>query len=169
MRTYHKTDTHWNDYGGYIGYRAIMEQLQPRFPKLKPLVLRDVDFETVDSPGGDLAQMLDMQAVLREPRIQPKEPVERCARNPKLGPNASDEARFEHSFTTFCKDAPYRVVMFRDSYSFALMPYLSETFGYIYYDVHSPVSLDAIKLNVRKHKPDLIIEERASRWLRLPG
>lgn len=169
MRTYHRTDTHWNDYGGYIGYRAIMAAIKPELPDIRPLELSPRDFVTVDARGGDLAQMLDMQSTLREQRIQTRLPVERCARNPKLGPNASDEARFENSFATYCDSAPYRVLMFRDSFSFAMMPYLSETFGYIYYYVNSPVSLDIMRELVAKHKPDLVIEQRSSRWLRLPG
>lgn len=169
MRTYHRTDTHWNAFGGYVGYRAIMAALAPKLPELRPLELVPDDFAFVDAPGGDLALMLDVQTWLREQRLQTKQPVERCARNPKLGRGASDEARFEHSFATYCATAPYRVLMFRDSFSFELMPYLSETFGYIFYHVHSPVSLKMMQEMVAEHKPDLVIEQRSSRWLRLPA
>ena len=168
LRTHHATDTHWNAYGGYVAYRALMDELKPEFPELSPLELKISDFETVDAPGGDLAQMLDMQNVLREKNIRTRAPVSRCARIPKLGANPTHEQLFNHSFATYCDKAPYRVLMFRDSYSFELMPYLSESFGYIYYHVNSPVPVDVLKKLVDEHKPDLVIEQRSSRWLRMP-
>ncbi len=168
LRTHHATDTHWNAYGGYIAYRALMDELKPDFPELSPLELKSSDFETVDAPGGDLAQILDMQDVLREQNIRTRTPVAHCARNTKLGANPTYAQLFNHAFATHCDKAPYRVLMFRDSYSFELMPYLSESFGYIYYHINSPVPVDVLKKLVEEHKPDLVIEQRSSRWLRMP-
>ena len=58
--------------------------------------------------------------------------------------------------------------MFRDSYSLAMMPYLSESFGYVYYVPSAPVPLAALQELVQEKRPDVVIEQRASRWLRTP-
>ncbi len=65
---YWKTDSHWNSYGAYIGYREIMKRLSVHDPDLAPLPLADNRVTLMTSPkGGDLSQMLLMQDRLSEP------------------------------------------------------------------------------------------------------
>ncbi len=65
---YWKTDSHWNSYGAYIGYREIMKRLSVRNPELAPLPLVENRVTVTTSPkGGDLSQMLLMQDRLSEP------------------------------------------------------------------------------------------------------
>jgi alginate O-acetyltransferase complex protein AlgJ len=65
---YWKTDSHWNSYGAYIGYREIMERLWIYDSELAPLPLRDDRVTVAQSPkGGDLTQMLLMQDRMPEP------------------------------------------------------------------------------------------------------
>lgn len=168
QRSYHRTDTHWNDFGAYIGYRAMLKKFEPLFPELTILSLAKDDFHMVTQPGGDLAQNLDLADVLPEENITPREPVTRCARNPTLGPDADHDTLFENEFATYCDDARYRALMFRDSFSLAMMPYLSESFAYIYYFPHSPASMKGIRVMTAQHRPDIVIEQRAGRWLRTP-
>jgi hypothetical protein len=67
--TYMRTDSHWNSYGAYVGYREIMRSLADRFPDmdLTPVFIAGdrVAVETT-LPGGDLTQMLFMQDLLPE-------------------------------------------------------------------------------------------------------
>ena len=168
QRSYHKTDTHWNDYGAYLGYRAVTQKLRQRFPDIKTLSLQPGDFITVTQPGGDLARNLDLADVLKEKDVNPHQAVMRCSRNPTLGPDPGHDALVDNDFATYCDDASYRVLMFRDSFSVAMMPYLSESFAYVYYFPHSPASTKGLKVMVERHRPDIVIEQRASRWLRTP-
>lgn len=65
---YWKTDSHWNSYGAYIGYREIMKRLAVYDATLMPMPLRDERVTIAPSPkGGDLTQMLLMQDRLPEP------------------------------------------------------------------------------------------------------
>jgi len=168
LRPYHMTDTHWNDYGAYVAYREIMHKLEGRIPGIPIVTLKDADFIRREAPGGDLAQNLEMAESLPEIYIEPRQPVIRCANSPELGPRPSEKARHENDFTTTCETGRYRALIFRDSYALALMPYLSESFAYIHYVRHSPVRLRDMQRLVDEYKPDVVIEQRASRWLRSP-
>lgn len=64
---YWKTDSHWNSYGAYVGYREIMRHLSARLPVLKPVPIAGNEVRVEPSPtGGDLAQMLYLQDSLPE-------------------------------------------------------------------------------------------------------
>jgi len=59
---YWQTDTHWNEYGAFIGYYSIIEQLSAVFPDLKPI--SKSEFTISEIPilrPGDLSNMLSMQ------------------------------------------------------------------------------------------------------------
>ncbi|MHC1742392.1 MAG: hypothetical protein AB9873_05080 [Syntrophobacteraceae bacterium] len=65
---YWKTDSHWNSYGAYVGYRTVMERLSVFDRELAPQPLVEDRVTLVPSPkGGDLSQMLLMQDRLSEP------------------------------------------------------------------------------------------------------
>ncbi len=168
MRTHHKTDTHWNAFGAYVGYRTIMDALADRLPDARVVRLQPDDFHIRRTPGGDLAQVLNMRDAFPEESVEPRSPVRDCAVDETLDPGADDRVRNQEAFATTCAAAGHRLLMFRDSYALAMMPYLSESFGYAYYVPASPVPLAAMRELVREHLPDIVVEQRASRWLRTP-
>lgn len=58
---YYKTDTHWNDYGAFVGYERIMHHLTKHFPHLRPMEIAPSDVMVYKCPtGGDLPEMLAM-------------------------------------------------------------------------------------------------------------
>ncbi len=168
LRTYHKTDTHWNDFGAYQGYRAVMQRLLTQHPGPRPLELSPESFVIRDRAGGDLAQNLAMAEFLREPSVEVKQPVASCAVTQGIAADADLRFRNQNAFSTECARAGGRLLMFRDSYSLAMMPYLSESFAYVHYVPASPVPLSVIEQLVTQHRPDIVIEQRATRWLRSP-
>jgi hypothetical protein len=168
LRTHHKTDTHWNDFGAYQGYRALMQRLLPQNPSAHLVELSPESFVIRDRAGGDLAQNLAMAEFLREPSVELKQPVVSCAVAKGIPADADDRTRNQNAFSTECDRAGGRLLMFRDSYSLAMMPYLSESFTYVHYVPASPVPLSAIEQLAAQHRPDIVIEQRATRWLRSP-
>jgi hypothetical protein len=170
LRPYHRTDTHWNAYGAYTGYRQIMDYLKKRKNKGRMLKLKPRDFTVRTGPGGDLAGLLNMRNDLREEYIEPEESVGDCLYNTSLVVEADDpdRQRNRNSFATECSRGTGRLLMFRDSYSLAMMPYLSESFSYVYYFPSSPVSRQGLYQVVEEQRPDIVIEQRTSRWLRTP-
>lgn len=64
---YYKTDSHWNDYGAYVGYRQIMNEFSTAFGGGGLLSIKDGAVSVhKSSPAGDLAQMLLMEDLLQE-------------------------------------------------------------------------------------------------------
>jgi hypothetical protein len=60
--SYWQTDTHWNEFGAFIGYCNIIRQLSTVFPNLRPI--SKSDFTVTQLPiqrPGDLSNMLSMQ------------------------------------------------------------------------------------------------------------
>lgn len=168
LRPYHKTDTHWNDWGAYAGYAAVIEYLRRSFPELSPIRLGPEDFAAREAPGGDLARALSMQDQLTEREIHPGKWTPRCAVHEGLDDESSFAERNNNPFNTRCPDGSRRLLMFRDSYSLAMMPYFSETFEYIHYFPSSPVPLEGMLKVIEEQRPDIVIEERSTRWLHLP-
>jgi len=168
LRPYHRTDTHWNAWGAYAGYRALIERLRGRAPGLEAVRLEPADFDRRETPGWDLARALSMQDELTEIEIYPADWQPGCAVYEGLPDDFTRADRNQKAFTTRCGSGSGRLLMFRDSYSLAMMPYLSETFAYIHYFPASPVPLDGMLDMLDEHRPDIVIEERSTRWLRKP-
>ncbi|HSR88222.1 MAG TPA: hypothetical protein VLL07_04660 [Pontiella sp.] len=53
---YLPADTHWNAYGGYIGYRKVVSALQTYYPELEPVPLDDCTLIPMEAKA-DLATM----------------------------------------------------------------------------------------------------------------
>lgn len=168
LRPYHRTDTHWNAWGAYVGYLAVVEYLRERFPGLQAVELNADDFVKRKTPGSNLARTLSMQDQLTEIEIYPEKWQPTCAVYEGLPENFTIDDQNNNPFTTRCKKGHKRLLMFRDSYFLAMMPYLSETFEYIHYFPASPVPLKGMLQVIEQHDPDIVIEERSTRWLRKP-
>lgn len=167
-RLYHKTDTHWNAFGAYVGYREIMRSVGVADNALGVPELGPDDFEQRRAPGGDLAQSLDLRDLLTEVALTPRHWRPGCAEYSGLDAEPDEQIKNRNAFTTRCARSTRRLLMFRDSFSLALMPYISESFRYVHYVPHSPVSLKNLQPLVIEHRPDVVIEQRTSRWLRTP-
>ncbi|MDH3638517.1 MAG: hypothetical protein OES09_08625, partial [Gammaproteobacteria bacterium] len=144
------------------------EVIAERLPRIGHVQLDISDFRTRRTPGGDLAEALNMRDAFPESAVETIAPVRVCAVDVTLRASADDRVRNQQAFATECSNWDKRLLMFRDSYSLAMMPYLSESFGYAYYVPASPVSLTTLHELVREHDPDIVIEQRANRWLRTP-
>ena len=67
---YQRTDTHWNDLGAYLGYRAILARLAPAWPGLTPLPPEGFALLNEPGRGGDLARMLGHAEWFPEDRLR---------------------------------------------------------------------------------------------------
>jgi alginate O-acetyltransferase complex protein AlgJ len=168
LRAYHKTDTHWNAWGAYRGYRTIIERVRGWYPDIEPLEYTAADFYHVDRVGGDLADGLAMNEILRESDVRLLDKLPRCARNIGIPEDADEGQMYSNIYATECEGGQHRLLILRDSYAVAMIPYLAETFAHVDYFTASPVSIDTMKELVRVYQPDIIIEQRSSRWLRGP-
>jgi alginate O-acetyltransferase complex protein AlgJ len=169
---FYKSDTHWTPNGAYFGYLAIagkIESLLPgiRFRKdytLSPTLRRKCD-RIEDHCDGDLTNMLlDYESFYESYRdVKISAPcMERLPLELPLSNLKTDH--IDRYFKTQCERGKLKAVVFRDSFSSALVPLLSENFKeaiylWKYYDQKN------IEEILTRYKPDIVIEIKAERVL----
>lgn len=128
-RIFHRTDTHWNDEGAYVGYDLVMRAVHARVPAAGAPVPR-ADFRQTrrQTPGLDLAQMLNLGDRLDEQRVdlEPGRPRRAVVRSP---PGASPADEVGDLITEIPGSTQPRAVIYRDSFATALVPFLAEHFS----------------------------------------
>jgi len=157
-RLYHRTDTHWNDRGAFVGYQSIIDALAEDFPALQHPSRSAFDPRVVRSPGLDLAGMLGLTEVLSEEDLLlvPRHPTARILE--PLHPNR----RLTHG--RIVTDAPNRgprALVFMDSFGPALVPFLSEDFSRVVYLWQDNIDPQV----VQQERPQVVIQEWVGRAL----
>jgi len=161
---YQKTDTHWNDYGAFVGYREMMRKISQWFPKeqLKP----DFYFHDtmVERPAGDLAKMLGLHKTIREmcPLLKERH---FCAQPMELSLEIENLSKMKETepFMKGCKDAHLRALVFRDSFFSRIEPFLSENFQQVLY-LWQSYDQKIVERLIHNFRPDLVIEEKVERF-----
>lgn len=161
-RAFLATDTHWNELGAHAAYEELLGALAERHPALSPRPLSDFEVQWVRVEGGDLAGMLALKDEVEEeiPKLVPRQPP-RAVRVPV--PEYEDNTwlmpdRPHYAMETGDESLP-RAVMFRDSFSIAMVPFLSEHFSRIVY-IWSDHLIGEI---IEAEQPDIVIWEMAER------
>lgn len=162
---YYRTDSHWNAYGAWLGYRAIAARLaalgRPLPPR--PDYAYD-DFPQGDFTTGDLARM--MAVSMTERSALPRDLDSPCGGTTQAFPLRPLEPFFEHATQrSTCAAGRGRALVLHDSFMIGLMPYLSTSFAEVVY-VWARAPLPLYKAVVERLKPDIVIEERAERYFR---
>ncbi|MBB6454562.1 hypothetical protein HNQ94_003051 [Salirhabdus euzebyi] len=157
---YRKNDTHWNDLGAFYAYSEIVNVIGEDFENIKPLSIGKYSLN-YSSGGGDLAFMLSMNDILLEERINLdptfKSAVKDIEIDKSIYPNPNRlVVKGNESISN-----SYKLLMFRDSFSNALIPYLSENFSSSIYVWDYAFNTDIIQ----HEKPDIVIHELAERYL----
>ncbi len=162
---YYRTDSHWNAYGAWLGYRAIAARLAELG---RPLPQRP-DYAYPDFPQGafttgDLARMMAVSLDERGPL--PRDLGSACGGTTQAFPLVPLEQFFEHrTQRSTCAAGRGRALVLHDSFMIGLMPYLSTSFAEVVY-VWAKPPLPLFKALVERLKPDVVIEERAERYFR---
>jgi alginate O-acetyltransferase complex protein AlgJ len=172
-RIYHKTDTHWNDRGALVAYRAIIDAARTqrrelyerlvagRVSEIPPPWSRD-DFDPVVRmvEGKDLAGMMGLKRVLREEdmALVPKRPRRAQVVEPPGADPMAEEGRL---VTEIPGSTLPRAVIFRDSFVSRLVPFLSEHFSRAVYLWQNDFDAEVIQ----QEHPDIVIQEIVGRHL----
>jgi len=157
-RLYHRTDTHWNDRGAFVGYQSILDALTEDFPALRHPSRSAFEPRVVQSEGLDLAGMLGLTEVLSEEDLVlvPRHPTARILE--PLHPNR----RLTHG--RIVTDAPNRgprALVFMDSFGPALVPFLSEEFSRVVYLWQDNIDPQVVE----QERPQVVIQEWVGRAL----
>ncbi len=155
---YHPTDTHWNSMGAFIGYREIIAHLGSSFAG-HALSDQEINLSFISSHGGDLAMMLGAQREVSEivPLVVPNH-INARKKFDLPGPPRDVSMQLEGS------NLP-RLLVFRDSFSEALIPFLSESFSFSRYVWTEWSEETPIKRLLEESKPDVVIEEWVERFV----
>lgn len=149
---YHKSDSHWNDLGARVGYNCLMKDIKSVFPDF---VYNDLSsLKTVKTTAaGDLEKMLF--------------PLNKESAEGYTSLNI-EELYTAQTFFRSVEDAnivttsdanKYRILMFRDSFGNAIIPFISNNFGYAHYSKEYPVNFR----NLEEHTPDVVVLEIVQR------
>ncbi|EPR39793.1 alginate O-acetyltransferase [Desulfovibrio sp. X2] len=168
-QVYETTDTHWNDRGALVAALRIADALRERGVFLPP----PPPFrETVqERNGGDLAQMLGLQYVLRgtAPLVEPVIP----GAVKRIVPDYMSRAWSYYPPTVWEKRGlPGHLVMIGDSFtmSTACSSFLAEFFGRsvaVHRDLLPP-DAEGLERIVQAEHPDVVVEEIVERNLVQP-
>jgi hypothetical protein len=167
-RLYHYTDAHWNARGAYAGYRRIVDKLAFWFPGMEPWPRSVFKEEVEREPGGDCARLLGLDQELPEENLKltptPEHPLRTQGTTEGFPPGPSCIAP---PFAMFQADPHLpRAVVFGDSFTAGMVPFLSQHFQRIayYWQVFPTFDVAAV---VREH-PDIVIQEMVERKLQYP-
>jgi len=128
IRVYHKTDSHWNEVGAYEAAKAILERLAEWYPSIRSSDYRRYHLERRIGTGGDLAYMMRLWDVIQEEYLMMR-PDRETTTDWFATSNINCDVQAREQFKTCSPTGEIpRVVVFRDSFSTALIPYLGPHF-----------------------------------------
>lgn len=157
-RLYFKTDTHWNDLGAYVAYRAIMDSVMQLLPGWKIIPQPRGNFIPGTAPvvQGDLARMMDMSN---------EYPDEWLSLTRRIPFNVPAGGMDPHGIAVTDVDDPSlpRLVFYHDSFAIALGPMMGPNFRHVYWSFNYEIDPKVIE----REKPDLVIDEFLERDLYL--
>ena len=151
-RVYFKHDVHWNTYGAFYGYRAMLEELGRSIPGLKPLAIDAYTVEPRVFPGGDLAGMLGLKDRFKEEYfIFTLKSGSRVKRMPV--PYPATVSRFSDAYEAPDRSLP-RAVVFHDSFFNFNKQFLAEHFSrMVCFQSYNRVDFSIVD----REKPDLVL------------
>ena len=142
FKIYHKTDSHWTDYGAYWGCHTLITEIAKDYPDAVPMVIgEDVSFYTKEVEAGDMMTHFEVDNALVSETATfaewlvdyPNRPNiyvdNRCEIDNHLvsgnqvitNPNAGD------------KNLPTAMII-RDSFSFNAFAYLNQYFSEVHWN-----------------------------------
>ena len=147
---YWKNDTHWNRLGAYYGYLDIIKRIQQDFPQIPQAQI--IGFTEENHLKGDLIKMFSPSQQFEDPTIY-KIPVVKDT-------SSCQEKGSSRDISCKNKNGRLNLVMFRDSFTTSMIPYLAQSFKnarFLWHYEISPEDFSAMK------KADIIIYEIVER------
>ncbi len=148
------TDTHWNDYGAFLGSRAVLELLAREFPGL---AVPPGEVEVKASARGDS----DLEDLLAAGPL-PDEGNVGVRRARRLRAGGGRKHRLDQRIVReFPGAGRPRLLMFRDSFAMDMIPHLSPAFSRSVFIWSTTMYQDLVDME----KPDVVILEVTERFL----
>ncbi|MBB3000782.1 MAG: hypothetical protein V4793_04900 [Paraburkholderia tropica] len=154
---YFHTDTHWTQYGAYLGYRELMKSIG-----LSDFAYQNPTFTNVTLVGGG-----DMSRMIRVPTNEVVPEVKGVLTSDCAKPRQAQwplGMEIDHAiiFATVCPGKTGTALVFRDSFFTSIVPFFSQNYGRVVYVWTSPDSALFVKM-VQQEKPTIVVEELVER------
>lgn len=151
---YYKTDTHWNGLGASIAFDQICDVIKKDFPDFLPYKTDDYFIKKNEPSRLDLTALLKLPILEEELIMQPKFAETGIRKNSRLSIPYNytfDKNLYEFRFENHKKKL--KILVFRDSFSTALLELFKENFGssVIVWDFNFNKQL------IADEKPDIVL------------
>ena len=147
---YHKRDSHWNNLGASLAAGTILDALGVKHPDYSGRA-----YEVRTDFRGDLDTMLYPAAVTPEEEYYYTE-------GPAFSYSEEVESNFAPHIYTESKKKGRSLVMYRDSFGNALLPFMAECFKWGYFSRGVPYQITD---DVYANEADAVVMVRAERFL----
>lgn len=158
---YYKTNTHWNGYGAFVAYAAIINTLGSSHPELKPYKAADLRLVTTDPVVQDLTVMMHANFIKeRSFFFVPKVSFVQTL--------YSDNYLGYHQFSSTPDCNLPTLLMFHDSFGeYYLNDYLSMNFSKSHFVYNNGIRKTLTTESLDQIKPDIVIIEILERNLEM--
>ena len=148
-----RTETHWNELGAFVAYEALMKSLPAAVPARR-LDEEDVWFFELSGPG-------DLGIKRRLPPKSPHSFAYLRHTDARLVSDNMVEGTGNLIVTESRVAPPVTCIVFGDSYTFGLLPFLSESFGRLVFAQNPSVDMQLIE----RERPRLALTVISERFL----
>lgn len=163
FKLFHKTDSHWTDYGAYWGYHTLMTHVANKFPDAAPLEIEgNFRFYEKSVIAGDMMTHLEIENDLLSENCTFVEWLFEEENNPPLymeGKNELDYTPIKDQQTRVNPNVGDRTLpsamIIRDSFSTNIFGYLCNGFSEIHWRAMWDYSFK--KADIKRAMPDYVI------------
>jgi len=163
IRLFHKTDSHWNDAGAFLGYQVLISRIKKDFPDIPEHSFNEYTIDSAIQDKGDLSWMLTKKIQENWITLKPiyienidKKPNQFKVPDYFKGMPGEYEIRLENP------ERKYSILIFRDSFLTSMIKFFANDFKSELF-LWNPISRDMIL----KTKPDIVVYETNERALDL--
>jgi len=157
---FRRADTHWNQLGGYIGARTLIQAINPH---VKMPVLEDKMIQQGSKClSEDLVAIGHLKgAPVPDYDFQIAGVAQYCS---AFDPRTDGKDNQQRDFVTINEKAPdpSTILMYRDSFAIALIPFISAHFRKVRYIWGDRVT----RAQIEETNPDIVIFEKVNRGMR---
>lgn len=161
-KVYYKGDTHWNVLGAYLAYRELAKAMAKDHPEIVPIPPECLFVLKRWEEGPDLANLIGLNDIFLKEKyeLHPKVPyraIQITAPPYKVNHFFQFEPGFDRNDSLTGPD----LMVFRDSFSGYMRPFLSENFHrstYLWTPLFHPEP-------VEREKPDIVVHELLERFI----
>lgn len=149
---YFTTDSHWNNWGGYVSMQLVFDQLRTSWPPAISLKTKPFSVSLFTEQGRDLARSIGLPDLFTDTTVEPLK-----------GYYKKTNILNVHDYDTVCESCiNLKVLVVRDSYGEAIESFLSSNFRHVIYVWDNAIPFARIE----QEKPDVVLFEFVERKLR---